>query len=190
MKRLSVSVAALSFILAAPLAPAIAQAPAAITPGMQVTDAKGGAVGTVTAVNGDAITIKTDRLEANLDKSSFTPSEGKLLVGMTQAELNATIEKDQAAAEASLAVGSPVKGSAGAQIGTIEAIDAEFVTIKLTSGKSVRLPRTGIRGAASGAVIGLSQAELDAAAGAATAPAEPAPEPEPKSEPETKPEPQ
>lgn len=183
MKRLLVLIAVASLTPAAPLAPAIAQTPAAITPGMQVTDAQGGAVGTVTAVNGDAITIKTDRLEANLDKSSFTPSEGKLLVGMTQAELNATIEKDQAAAEASLAVGSPVKGSAGAQIGMIEAIDADYVTIKLTSGKSVRLPRTGIRGASSGAVIGLSQAELDAQVGAAAA--EPATS-EPKPKPEAK----
>ena len=60
------------------------------------------------------------------------------------------IEKDKAAAEASLAVGAPVKDSAGASVGTIEAIDAEFVTIKLASGKSVRLPRNGIAGSANG----------------------------------------
>ena len=180
MKRVLVSVAVASLALATPLSPATAQAAPAITPGMQVTDAKGGAVGTVTAVNGDVVTVRTDRLEANLDKSSFTASEGKLLMGMTQVELNAAIEKDQAAAEASLAVGSPVKGSAGAQIGTIEAIDAEFVTIKLASGKSVRLPRTGIRGAAGGAVIGLTQAELDAQIGATTAAPEPAPATDPQ----------
>lgn len=180
MKRFLL-IAVASIAVAAPLSPAFAQIPTAIAPGMQVTDAKGGAIGTVTAVNGDVVTIKTDRLEANLDRSSFTASEGKLLMGMTQAELNGAIEKDQAAAEASLAVGSPVKGSAGAQVGTIEAIDAEFVTIKLTSGKSVRLPRTGIRGSASGAVIGLSQADLETQLGATA---------EPQPEPETKPNPQ
>jgi hypothetical protein len=84
---------------------------------------------------------------------------------MTQAELNAAVEKDQAAAEASLAVGAPVKDSAGASAGTIEAIDAEFVTLKLASGKSVRLPRNGIAGSSNGAVIGLAAADLEASAG-------------------------
>ena len=82
--------------------------------GTQVLDANGGPVGTVTAVNGDVVTVKTDKLEANLSKASFAQQEGKLLIGMTQAELNAAIEKDKAAAEASLAVGAPVKDSAGA----------------------------------------------------------------------------
>ena len=127
-----------------------------------VTDAKGGAVGTVTAVNGDIVTVHTDKLDANLSKSSFTPSEGKLLVGLTQAELNAAVEKDKAAADASLAVGAEVKGSGGATLGTIDAIDTEFVTIKLASGNKVRIPRSGIAGAATGAVIGLTVEQLEA----------------------------
>ncbi len=163
--RLFIAVASASLAIAAPLAPALGQTSGGFTVGTEVTDANGGAVGTVTAVNGDIITIKTDRLETNLSKSSFAESDGKLLVGMTQAELNAAIEKDKAAAEASLAVGAPVKGSAGTQVGTIEAIDAEFVTLKLDSGKSIRIPRAGIAGSASGAVIGLTAAELEAQAG-------------------------
>jgi hypothetical protein len=83
---------------------------------------------------------------------------------MSQAELNAAVEKDQAASEASLAVGAPVKDSAGAAAGTIESIDAEFVTIKLASGKSVRIPRNGIAGSANGAVIGLAVADLESSA--------------------------
>jgi preprotein translocase subunit YajC len=132
--------------------------------GTQVTDAQGGPVGTVTAVNGDVVTVKTDKLEANLPKASFAPNEGKLLIGNTQAELNALVEKEKAAADASLAVGAPVKDSAGASAGTIEAIDAEFVTLKLASGKSVRLPRTGIAGSANGAVVGATLADLEASA--------------------------
>jgi len=58
-------------------------------------------------------------------------------------------------------VGAEVKDSAGASAGTIEAIDAEFVTIKLASGKSVRIPRNGIVGSANGAVIGLLVADLE-----------------------------
>ncbi len=160
--RIFVAVASVSLALAAPLSPAFAQASGGFAVGTQVTDANGGPVGTVTAVNGDVVTVKTDKLEANLGKSSFAESEGKLLIGMTQAELNAAIEQDKAAAEASLAVGAPVKGDAGTQVGTIEAIDAEFVAIKLETGNSIRIPRAGIAGSASGAVIGLTAAELEA----------------------------
>jgi preprotein translocase subunit YajC len=163
MQRIFVGFASL-LLASAPVAPALAQAaPAnAFSIGTQVTDANGGAVGTVTAVNGDVVTVKTDRVEANLSKASFTPNEGKLLVGLTQAELNAAVEKDKAAAEASRAVGAEVKGSGGATLGTIDAIDAEFVTIKLGSGSKVRIPRSGIVGAATGAVIGLTAEQLEA----------------------------
>ena len=157
--RLFVAFASASLVLAAPV---YAQAGGGFTVGAQVLDSSGNPVGTVTAVNGDVVTVKTDKLEANLGKASFASQDGKLYVGMTQAELNALIEKDKAAAEASLAVGSPVKGTGGAQVGTIEAIDAEFVTLKLTSGKSVRIPRSGIAGSAQGAVVGLTVADLEA----------------------------
>ena len=155
---------ALASIALASAVPAFAQANPFV-PGTQVTDVKGGVVGTVTAVNGNVITVKTDKNEANLGKDSFTPHEGKLLFGMTQAELDAAVEKDKVAAEASLAVGSPVKGRAGAEVGTIDAIDAEYVTLKLASGKLVKIPRNGIAGAASGAVIGMTVAELEAQVG-------------------------
>ena len=143
--------------------PAFAQADS-FAVGAEVLDGSGNAVGTVTAVNGDVVTVKTDKLDANLGKGSFAQQDGKLYVGMTQAELNATVEKENAAAEASLAVGAAVKDSAGASAGTIEAIDAEFVTLKLASGKSVRLPRNGIAGSSAGAVIGLTAAELEQSA--------------------------
>lgn len=158
--RLFVALASAALLAASP---AFAQADG-FAVGTEVLDSSGAAVGTVTAVSGDVVTVKTDRLDANLGKSSFAQQDGKLYVGMSQAELNALVEKDKAAAEASLAVGAPVKDSAGAAAGTIEAIDAEFVTLKLTSGKSVRLPRNGIAGSANGAVIGLSAADLEQSA--------------------------
>jgi preprotein translocase subunit YajC len=159
--RLLVALASASLALASP---AFAQT-GGFTVGTQVLDSSGGTVGTVTAISGDVVTVKTDKLDANLGKASFAEQDGKLYIGMTQADLNAAVEKDQAAAEASLAVGAEVKDSAGASAGTIEAIDAEFVTIKLASGKSVRIPRTGIAGSANGAVIGLTAADLEKSAG-------------------------
>jgi preprotein translocase subunit YajC len=158
--RLFVAFASASLAVASPV---FAQADG-FAVGTQVLDSSGNAVGTVTAVNGDVVTIKTDKLDANLGKASFAQQDGKLFVGISQAELNAAVEKDQAAAAASLAVGAEVKDSAGALAGTIEAIDTEFVTIKLASGKSIRIPRTGIAGSASGAVIGLTAADLEKSA--------------------------
>jgi preprotein translocase subunit YajC len=158
--RLFVAFASATLALAAP---AFAQS-GGFTVGAQVLDSSGNPVGTVSAVNGDVVTVKTDKVEANLGTASFAQQDGKLYVGLTQAELNAAVEKDQAAAAASLAVGAEVKDSAGASAGTIEAIDAEFVTLKLASGKSVRLPRNGIAGGANGAVVGVTLADLEKAA--------------------------
>jgi hypothetical protein len=156
--RLFVAFAAASLALAGP---AFAQV-GGFTVGAQVLDGSGNPVGTIVAINGDVVTVKTDKVEAHLGKASFAQQDGKLYIGNTQAELNALIEKEKAAAEASLAVGAPVKGSGGAEIGTIEAIDTEYVTLKLTSGKSVRIPRSGIAGSAQGAVVGLTVADLEA----------------------------
>lgn len=158
--RLFVAFASAALALAAP---AHAQADA-FTVGAQVLDSSGNPVGTISAINGDVVTVKTDKVEAPLGKASFAQQDGKLYIGNTQAELNALVEQTNAAAAASLAVGAPVKDPAGAAAGTIEAIDAEFVTIKLASGKSVRLPRTGVAGSANGAVVGAALADLEASA--------------------------
>ena len=159
--RLFVALASAALVAASP---AFAQADG-FTVGAQVLDTSSNPVGTITAINGDVVTVKTDKIDANLGKASFAQQDGKLYIGMSQTELNAAVEKDNAAAEASLAVGSAVKDSAGAAAGTIEAIDAEFVTLKLASGKSVRLPRNGIAGSSAGAVVGLSASDLESSAG-------------------------
>jgi len=159
--RLFVALASASLALAGP---AYAQAGGGFTVGAEVLDSSGNPVGTITAVNGDVVTVKTDKVEAPLGKASFAQQDGKLYIGNTQAELNALVEQTNAAAAASLAVGAPVKDSAGASVGTIDSIDAELVTIKLASGKSVRLPRNGIAGSANGAVVGATLADLEASA--------------------------
>ena len=163
MKLKVVMLSALGLALAVPALPAAAQAPAPISVGMQVTDANGGPVGTVTAIQGDNILIKTDKHEALLARSSFTPANGKLLFGMTQAQLNAEVEKGLAAAEAAVAAGATVKGSDGAAVGTIDTASDESVTITLSSGKKVQLSRNSVRGNPDGTVvIGLTSAQLEA----------------------------
>ena len=141
-------------------APALAQA---ITVGMPVTDASGGAVGTVAAVQGDNILIKTDRHEALLPKSSFAVSENKLLFGLTQAELNAKIESSLAAADSAIVAGAKVKGSGGTEIGTIDAVEADTVTIVLASGQKIQVGRNAVRGNSDGTVsVGYTAEQLQA----------------------------
>jgi len=159
-----------AFTLAA-AGPAMAQAPAsqpassAITAGMEVKDTEGGLVGTVQSVDDAIVVVKTDRHEVQLPINSFTPSEGHLLFGMTQAQLNAEVDKANAAAAAQIVEGAEVRGSAGAVVGTIEKLEPEFVTLKLTSGELVRLPRSGVGAGPTGPIIGMTQDQLKAAIG-------------------------
>jgi len=158
-------------VLAAPAAaqPPAAQATAGFSAGATVRDTNGGEVGTVTRVDGDFLVVKTDRHEARLPASSFTKVDNGLLFGMTRDQLNAEIDKALAAANAKIVAGASVTGSGGAPVGTIEAVEAGWVTVKLISGTAVRLPRAAVAPGPNGAVIAMSAAELEAAAQQAAA---------------------
>ncbi|MGE5563797.1 MAG: hypothetical protein ACM3ZV_10910 [Bacillota bacterium] len=144
-------------------APAIAQAQAGISVGMQVTDASGAPVGTVVAIKGANLLIKTDKHEALLPGSSFRPANGKLLFGMTQAQLDAQIEQSLAKADAAVVAGATVKGIGGTPVGTIEAVADGKATIALQSGKKIAVPQEGLRGNPDGTVtIGYTAQQLEA----------------------------
>jgi preprotein translocase subunit YajC len=130
---------------------------------MQVTDASGGVVGTVTAIQGDNIVVKTDKHEAAIPRASFAVSNGKLLFAMTQAQLDAEIEKGLAASQAAIAPGATVKGLNGAEIGKIDSVTASGVVVALPSGKKVQIPTNGVRGNPDGTVTaGVTAEQLDA----------------------------
>jgi len=167
------------------LQPALAQQPAAQQPGAQqapaqanmaagakVSDANGGEVGAITKVDGQFVILKTDKHEVRLPVTSFTAHNGGFLFGLTRDQLNAEVEKTLAAANAKIVAGASVTGSQGGNVGTIEAIDDQFVTVKLVSGKKVRLPRAAVAPGPNGGVIGMTVAELEAAAGGAPSKAE------------------
>jgi preprotein translocase subunit YajC len=142
-------------------APAVAQA--GMNVGMQVTDSSGGPVGTVAAIQGTNLLIKTDKHEALLPRTSFTVSNGKLLFAMTQAQLDAQIERSLAAAKAAIVAGATVKGLGGTPVGTIESVADGKATIALQGGKKIAVPQEGLRGNADGTVtIGYSAAQLEA----------------------------
>ncbi len=133
----------------------------------------GATVGTITAINGPNLTLRTDRHEAQLPVTSFTATESAVLFGMTQAALNAAIEAAEARAQAAFAVGAVVRDRDGAELGPIQALDAETVTIRLSNGL-VRLPRSALAAGPQGLVTGATLAELQSHAVPAPA-AEPAP---------------
>ena len=159
MRKYISTLAFTSLVLAAPIQSAAAQ-----SVGMQVVDTSGGVVGTVTSLNGQTVTVKTDKHEVAMPRASFTLDKGKLLFAMTQAQLNAEIEKTQAAAAAAIVPGTTVKGSAGTVVGTIDAVDTETITVKLQSGSLLRVPRSGIAAGNGEVTVGLTAAEIQAQA--------------------------
>ncbi len=130
--------------------------------GDPVLDPQGGAVGTISAVDGDFVVVKTDKHEVRLPTTSFAKGDAGYVMGMTQAELNAAVDKSLAEGQAKMVVGASVQGSDGASVGTIEAIDADFVTLALTGGKKARLPRQAVAATPNGPMIGLTGAQLEA----------------------------
>jgi hypothetical protein len=183
MRIISALIASSALALSAPaFAQAAAPAPAApglaISPGMQVVDTAGAPVGTVTTVKGDTVAIKTDKYETFVPKTSFAMSGGKLTFSMTQAALNAEIEKSQAASKASLVVGATVKDMDGVEIGKIDSVTDAGVVIVLASGQKIQVAPNGVRGNKDGTVTaGVHAAQLPQAPAkpASATPAKPAP---------------
>ena len=163
-------VAIIAYGIGTAAAPVVAQVPTtppAITVGTKVVDSAGGEVGTVAAVQGDNLVVKTDKHQAALPKSSFTPGPRGLLFGMTREQLNTEIEKTLAAQGPLLSVGATVYDPSGGVVGTVEAFDAEFATVKLT-GSTVKLPLAAFARGPKGPAIGETAASLEAKAKAAS----------------------
>lgn len=161
MRLILGSLVAAGIAISAPGAPAAAQAQGSISVGMQVVDATGGAVGAVSSVTGDNLVVKTDKHEVQIPKTSFTVSEGKLLFGMTQAQLNAEVERGLMASNAAIVAGATVKGTGGTPVGQIDAVADGKVTIALTSGQKIQLSQDALRGNTDGTVtIGYTAQQL------------------------------
>jgi preprotein translocase subunit YajC len=177
--RAAFLVTALTTAVAAPAfaqeaAPAATAAKANVTAGAAVSDAKGGAVGTIASVTGDVAVIDTGVVKASVPTSAFAQSDKGLLIGMTKAELEAAAQgaaqQQQQQFLASLAPGAAVTDQNGGAVGTIEAIEGDMVTIATPNAKA-KLPKTAIAQGPNGPVIGMTQAQLEAAVKSTTPPA-------------------
>lgn len=169
-------VSALSLTLATLAVPSTAAfaAPTTMQAGVKVSDTQGGEVGTITAADGDYVTLKTDKHEVRMPAASFTAVDNGFIMAMTRDQLNAAVESSLAKAESLVAVGAVVKDTAGGTVGTIEALDDQFATVKLSK-SAVKLPRSAIAATPDGPVIGMTAAELEAQVPAATPEADAAP---------------
>lgn len=134
---------------------------AGLTVGRTVTDTNGGEVGTITAVNGDNVTLHTDRHDVALPASSFAVTDDAVLIAVTRDQLNAQVDQMLAQAQQAFTVGAVVRDSAGAEVGPVQALDDETVTIQLGE-QQVRLPRNAVAATQNGLVIGGTVEELRA----------------------------
>lgn len=158
--------AALSAALTLPVAaPAAAQATLRV--GATVTDAQGGEVGTITAVDGQFVTLRTDRHEARLPASSMTATDNAVLFGMTRDQLNTQIDQMMAQAQQAVAVGAVVHDRNGAVVGPVETVGEQNVTVKLGE-QLIQLPRSAVAPGQHGLIIGATLADIQAQLGAAS----------------------
>jgi hypothetical protein len=152
-------------------APAAAAAAGAVSPavGDKVFDAQGDDVGTIDSVSGTTAVINTGTNKAAVPFASFAKSDKGLVLGMTKAELDAAASAAGADAKAKflarLVSGTSVVDAAGATLGTIDANDGTLVTLS-RGGAKMKLPVAAFGPTAdgTGVQIGMTGAELDAAA--------------------------
>jgi len=174
---LALATTAIPTLASAQTAPAPAAAPAAapaVAPGATIYDTAGGVVGTVESVTGGNAVINTGSIKAGVALTSLATGPKGPIMSMTKAELEAAAGQSaaQAAADfkAKLVAGSAVYGTGGASLGTIKAVDAQFVTLTTAKGEA-KLPIAGFGPGPNGVTLGMTAEQLDAAMGGSTAPA-------------------
>lgn len=174
--KLTQSVLAGAFAAAAFMMPATVQAAdtaVKVAVGATVSDTSGNPVGTIESVSGDLAVLSTGANKVSLPLSSFGAGTKGPVIAMTRAEVDAAAAgaaaTAQADAAAQVAKGATVTDTKGAPVGTIESVEGEFATVA-TANSKVRLPLAAFAKGATGPVIAMSAAELDAAAQSATPP--------------------
>lgn len=172
MRRFFYSTAAIVGALTATVTAVQAQAPAAnVTQGATVYDTQGGTVGTIEAVDAQYATLATTKSKVKLPLNAFGTGDKGLLLGMTADQVDAAAGNAGQQAQASAAPAGPAKlekgmavsDTKGQPVGTIEDVQSDFAVVATQKNK-VRLPLTAFADAGNGPIIGLSAAELDAAA--------------------------
>ena len=156
MKKIITALSVGALVAMAPVVPAMAQ-------DLQIVDQNGGAVGTVVAFDTEngLLTVKTDKYEVVLPKSSFTPNGETMMIAMTQAELNAEVERGKKELADTASVGREVRDADLQPAGVIEAETADAFLIRLTNNTVVAVPKNGVTPHLEGAILGYRNADLE-----------------------------
>lgn len=142
---------------------AAATATAAVpTVGATVYDSAGAVLGTVDQVTPQAVYVNVDGTKVGLPTSAIGAGPQGFRIATTRADILSQAQAAQAAQKAQLTAGATVRGSAGATVGTIKSIDADYVTLTTPRG-DVKLPANAVAAGPNGPTIGMTAAELDAA---------------------------
>lgn len=143
-----------------------AQTNAAPKVGGTVYDAQGGTVGTIASTDGTNAVVDTGTVKAAIPLTSFGTGSNGPVLAMTKAELEAAAGQGAAQAaqnfRSQLTAGATVYGVGGTSLGTIKAIEGEFVTVTTAKGDA-RLPLGSFGPGPQGVTIGMTAAQLDAA---------------------------
>jgi hypothetical protein len=142
---------------------------------MAIVDENGNPVGHVEAIRGSDLLVRTDRHRTLIASSAFRHNRNRLVLNMTRAQVNAAVDRvtppppAPSAPPPQIVPGLAVRGTGGVIAGTIESVEPDHVILRLTSGESVRLPRSGVGTNSEGAFISITAAELLRRAEAASA---------------------
>ena len=143
-------------------------APPQLIAGMTVSDAAGGQVGTIDSVTADGAVIATGTHKVALPLASFGAGTKGPVIGMTKVELDAAAEKASAntaaALRAQILPGVAVAGSQGNNLGTVKAVEGEYVILATANGDA-KLPITSVGSGPKGLMIGMSADDFHAAVG-------------------------
>ena len=157
---------------ATPAAPPAASTATQVKAGSTVYDASGGEVGTVDQVNGAVVIVNTGTNKVGVPVGNFSIGPKGPVLGSTKAELDAAAVQGAAQAKAQLqsllVAGTPVRGTGGAVLGTVKAVNDQDVTVTTDRGE-VRLPTSGFAARPEGLVVGITAAQLEAAVNASKA---------------------
>ena len=139
---------------------------AAPTVGATIVDTQGNPVGTIASTDGTNAVVDTGTVKAAVPLSSFGTGPKGPTLAMTKAELEAAAGQGAAQAAAQfqsqLTTGATVYGAGGTSVGTIKAVEGEFVTLAVGDQKA-KLPISSVTAGPSGPMIAMSAADLRAA---------------------------
>ena len=149
--------------------------------GATVYGPEGAEVGKIEEMPDGNVVLFTGTNRATLPATSFGRNDKGLVIAMTKTQLDnavaAAAAQADAAINAALVPAAKVSGSDGVEVGAVQKVEGDNVTLDLTSGSAIVLPKSQFQAAAGGLSLFMTSAEFAAAVKAATAPAsaEPAP---------------